>query len=374
MSGSGQQAGTLSDAQRKWMQAFFGQGGGSSAVPPADGAVARPGGGGDGKPAVAPIPDSLPKSVPHTGMKDEDIAAKIMDFQSAILIGWQSALSVFMTTMSSSADADASPDFQKTLGEFVSQKLMGVLLAKSPFVTDLAAVAGALAGETQRAAAAGASATLRDFVNEHTKAIARLNQAVLTQRQDFISAVREKREAVEPPASGSGKKKSGKWDAAKPSDADNDYAMMRMGLMDTLAAVDSLRKASSSEALFRVLSEEWIRHAQFKGGMGVKFDAMVMIRLDPGYKIMDARIKGTGGQKLAEQLLKESPDGVDVLGLKTKRVISLMAENGWPKAQLTLDANGRDISTGSIAEGQSDALYKYIMSKGLPKTKALTGD
>jgi hypothetical protein len=45
------------------------------------------------------------------------------------------------------------------------------------------------------------------------------------------------------------------------------------------------------------------------------------------------------------------PGGVDVFRLQAPRRILLLAENSWPSAILSLDANNRDISTGSIAEG-----------------------
>ena len=108
--------------------------------------------------------------------------------------------------------------------------------------------------------------------------------------------------------------------------------------------------------------------------MGTQFGAMVIIRLNPDYSLLSAHIQGTGGQKLAERLVKDFPDGVDLMSLKAPREIKLMAENGWPSAILDLDANNHDISSGSFAAGDSSGLYKQIMSKGLPKAKKMTGD
>jgi hypothetical protein len=341
---------------------------GSAAARPAQGAEPTGGGPGDFEPAT-----SMPSAPPANEMKDEDIAAAIMDRQAAILAGWNTALLVFDKTMTSSADAEATPNFQKVVIGYFSDKIMGAIIKRAPGASELEAVAKALDGEIKRAAAASASATLRDFVVQHAQAIGALQQAVLSQRQGFISAVRAKREAVEAPQSSSGSKK-GKW-AAKPSTkADDDYAMMRMALLDTLAKVDSTLKVSTSQALFRVLSEEWVRSVKVSIGMGVKVNAVVVIRLNKDYSILDAHIQGAGGQKLAEQLLKDSPDGVDVFHLQAPRRILLMADNGWPSVTLSLDANNRDTSTGSFGEGDTDSLRRYVMSKGLPPTKKLTGD
>jgi hypothetical protein len=88
--------------------------------------------------------------------------------------------------------------------------------------------------------------------------------------------------------------------------------MMRMALLDTLESVQKAQNDATPENLFRVLSEEWVRHATVRGGMGVRFKAVVIIRLNPNYSVKDAHVQGSGGQKLAEELLKEFPDGVDV--------------------------------------------------------------
>jgi len=312
-------------------------------------------------------------SAPAATMRDEDIAASIMDKQVAILIGWQTALQVFDKTMTSSADAEATPDFQKTVTGFFADKLVGALINHTPGASEVDAVVKALDGEIKRASAAGASAKLRDFVVQHAQAIGRLQQAALAQRQGFISAVQQRREAAEAPRPTSGRR-GGKPGVVEPTQADNDYAMMRMALMDMLEQVDAQLKVSTPEALFRTLSEEWVRHSTVAGGMGTRFAATVVIRLNPDYSVKDAHIRGSGGQKLAEQLLKDSPNGVDVFNLKAPRTILLMADNGWPAVTLSLDANNRDISTGSFGEGNTDALRRRIMATGLPPTKNLTGD
>ena len=373
MSGAGQSSGTMTDAQRKWTMAFLGRGDGAAPATTtgADDTGADQTSGGGGKPATQVVPASLPQGATASGMKDEDIAAAIMDKQAAILVGWETALHVFETTMNSAADAEATPDFQKAIVTYFADKLMGEMIKKTPGGAELAAFAGAIAGEAKRAATAGASAKLRDFIVQYAKTIGSLHQSVLSQRQGFISAVRARREAAEPQPGG---KKKGKWTTSAPTKTDDDYAMMRMELMDTLDQVDARLKGATPEALFRTLSEEWVRHGTVVGGMGVKFQAVVVIRIDPGYQVMDAHIQGAGGQKLAEQMLKDNPDGVDVWGLKTQRVVKMMEKNGWWSAIVTVDANNADKSTGSIIEGKTGEVYKVLMSKGLPKTKKLTGD
>jgi hypothetical protein len=323
---------------------------------------------------AGPQPVPVTTKIAPADMKDEDIAAEIMDKQAAILVGWQTALQVFDKTMSSSADKEATPQFQKVVVDYFADKLMGEMMKKAPGSAEVIGLLKALDAEYKRAAAAGASATLRDFVNQHARAIGALYQKTLDERQPFISAVRAKREAVEAPRPGKGGSKGGKWEPAAPTKADDDYAMMRMDLLDMLAGIDKVRSGSTPEALFKVLSDEWVRNATVNAGMGVHLQATVIIRLNPDYSMKDAHIEGSGGQKLAEELLKEFPDGVDVFGMQAPRRILLLAQNGWPEIILSLDANNRDVSTGSIAEGRTDLLYKYVMSHRLPPTKNLHGD
>ncbi len=364
-----------SDAKYEWLTAVLGvnlRPGGSADAPggaPGGGSGDAPGG-----PPGAPATVQPPATTAPGSMNGEDVAAAIMDKQLAILIGWEGALAIFDKTMTSDADADATPDFQKAVVGYFSGKLMSAIVNRSPGASEVEAFVGALSAEYTRAATAGASAKLRDFVNDHTKAITRLQQATLAQRQGFISAVKATREAAEAPRPSTGGRKSGKWEVAEANPAEMEYAVLLLVLNDMLASVDRILGVSTTESLFRMLSEEWVRHATVRGGMGTRFQAVVVIRLNPNYSILDAHIQGTGGQKLAEQLLKDSPDGVDVFRLQAPRRILLMAENGWPSAILSLDANNRDTSTGSIAEGNTGALYKYVMSKGLPLTKKLSGD
>jgi hypothetical protein len=120
----------------------------------------------------------------------------------------------------------------------------------APGASELDALVKGLDGEYQRATAARESAKLRDFVIQHAKAIGKLHQRILSERQGFISAVRARREAVEAPKPVKSGRKSGKWGPAEPSKEENDLALMRMALMDTLENVDKVLSVSTSEALF----------------------------------------------------------------------------------------------------------------------------
>lgn len=308
----------------------------------------------------------------------EDLAAEIVDLQAKILDSWKSALRIFHTTMSSAADAETTPGYRAMVFGLLAEKVVGAVVERAPFLSAAADVGKALEEGCSRAAAAGESATLRDFVNLQERAADHMGRALAGRRQSFIVAVRGQREAagIDDAVGGAARKGGGKprYEAVASNAQVDAWAQTLLLLTDMRDAVQRAFAAASPESLVRSLSEAWIARGSTYAGMGVRVPAAVLIRLNPDHSMRDAHIEGSGGQKLAEELLKEFPEGVDVFGFKTRRRILLLADNGLPQASLVLDANNRDLSTGAMAEGNAGALYRYVMSRGLPPTKKLTGD
>jgi len=325
-------------------------------------------GGGSGGPA-------LPDAMDAVSMDDEDVAAEIADKQIAILEGWQGALSNFGTVMNSASDEEATPKFQKAILAVAGNLLMDEILGAVkdvPGAAELQKFATGFKAEADRAKKAMASATLRDFLVGHGQAITKLKQKVLDGRQGFISALKAKRETLEG-MSRSGK--PGKPGLAKPSKEADGFGMTRMALMDALAKLDTVRQRSGPETLFRALSEEWVGGAQVHPGMGVTLPAFVLVRLNKDYSVEQAYFQGTGGQKIAEQLLRDSPEGVDVLSLKTKKQITYPGD-GRPGtgAIASLDADNHDISNANMGEGHTEAVIKVILAKGTLLARKVKGD
>lgn len=340
---------------------------------------------------ATPAPTALPQQAavsadsapimpltPPNEMDDEDVAAHIVDKQVAILVGWEKALQVFDKTMTSDSDKEAKPDFQGAVTKYFRDKLVGELVKRAPMAAEVKGLTDAIDGEIQRAAKSQASATLRDFVNQHATAIGNLGQTILKQRQGFISAVKKRRqaagvdEAPRGPAKPGNKKPVGKVEVSPK--ALEDWTNMRMALMELLDAIDKSLAEATREKLLRVLSEAWIRQGTTGKIAGQPIPAVVIIKLNPNLSMKEAHIQASGGQKLAEQLLRDSPEGVDVFGLKAQRRILHYGDNNWPQATLELDANNRDLTAMADRNGKYEALKKYVMSKGLPPTKKITGD
>jgi hypothetical protein len=335
-------------------------------------------------------PDTLPAVATEgqestaENMKDERIAEGIIDDQLAILTGWDTALENFFTVLTSASDKEAKPNFSKVITEFLVDEVMGELTKHAgKAASEAFGLLKKLTAEVERVEAAEKSVALRDFVVQHRTELGKLKQSAFALRAPFADRVTKVREAKEKAESGGesphprrsrGKPKGHVEVASDATKASDDYWTMHLDLINAYQAINDKLKVATPEILFRRLSEEWIREATHRVGMGIKAEAQVIIRLWPNYTVMDAYIQGAGGQKIAEELLRESPGGVDVFGLETKRVIKLMASNGWPDAILYLDENDRNMNTGAFVEGDWPTLQRYVLANGLPPTKNLRGE
>ncbi len=118
---------------------------------------------------------------------------------------------------------------------------------------------------------------------------------------------------------------------------------MRMALDGAYTEIQARAEASTPENIFRVLSADWISSSTISGGWGVHHGKIV-IRLNKDFSVKDAHILAPGGQKLAEQLVKEakdtSVDGVDLYNMDVKKEVQYYGdESGYPSAYVYLNEN-----------------------------------
>jgi hypothetical protein len=144
-----------------------------------------------------------------------------------------------------------------------------------------------------------------------------------------------------------------------------------MVLSDAYTDLQGRVQFSTPESIFRVLTEEWIRGSTVKQGWATK-QASVVIRMNRDLSVKDAHIQGTGGQKIAEQLVKDAPDGVDFYSLEVKKEIEYYGfDDTYPSAYVHLDSENHIY--GAVKDDDSAAavnrIWEYIKSDGV---KALT--
>jgi hypothetical protein len=287
-----------------------------------------------------------------------EMAQDIMGTQLAILEGWATALDNFDKVMTSDADAAGKANFQKVLYDYLEDKVVGELLKRSklPGVGDAFALMNKMDGELKRAQAAKDSASLRNFYVMYRTAIGKLRQIILSTTADFVARVRKAEE-----------------DSETNQQKADEYFMLRLELDNTLEALDYQLKQSSPETIYRLLTEQWLRDSTVRlDGVGVKA-SYVFIRLEADYSVRDAHIFGVGGQKLAEQLLRDTPGGIDVYSMKVPRFVHYFKE-GARGASTVLKVDERGFVDSRNSDGNYRKLHSVLEQQGLRPTTKITGE
>jgi hypothetical protein len=285
--------------------------------------------------------------------KDDDVLAEgIFDEEHEILNQWGAALDVFNKVLDSASDKSTRPDFKKVVTDFFTEKIVGKLVEQTEVPGAGAAVDlfKKLVEEVKRAEEAKEKADLREFFVDHKRAVADLEAKVILMKSNFITQVRKTPKAQ--------------------------HEALRSRLIALFEDVHGRLQSTSQEGLFQVLSEAWIGASRDTSG-AIAVPASIVIRLyGRGLRVMDATIHGPGGQKIAEQLLKDSPDGVDVINMRVPRYIKWFRtpQDLMPSAMFGMDVDNNIALEGNYAEGSPWPVYNAIMREGVETTKNLTGD
>ena len=298
------------------------------------------------------------KPVPGAAKTSAEMAQDIMNTQLAILEGWATALDNFDKVMTSSSDQAGTPNFRGVLYNFLEDKVVGELFKRSklPGVGDAFALMNKMGDELKNANAAKSSARLRDFYVIYRTTIGKMRQIILSTTADFVAKVRATEE-----------------NAGQSRAQADEYGMLRLELENTLEALDYQLTLSAPESVYRLLTEQWLRDSQVDISQVGWRDSYIFIRLEADFGVRDAHIFGTGGQKLAEQLLKEPPGGVDVYSMKVPRFFHYFKEGArGASAVLKLDENGSVDKKDS--DGNYGMVHEHLKRSGLAPTKKLTGE
>ncbi|HEU4783988.1 MAG TPA: DUF4157 domain-containing protein [Ktedonobacterales bacterium] len=342
------------------------------------------------EPTEAALPDTtvaLGKKVSPDRMKDQEIAEGILHKLRGILDAWKTALNNFYVVLVSSSDKETRPNFPNVILEFLREEAIGEIIKYVPLEMGRAyKLLTSLGTEDKKAQAAQDSAKLRDFVVSHASAIGNLLTAVENNWSDFVASVRLTGEAMNEGETSSSSSKAGKgkgkWDVDTSQGATkvfDDYWMMRMSLQDTYTALDAQAGFATAENLFRVLSEEWIRGTMIKEGWGTKH-ASIVIHMNKDFSVKEAHIQGSGGQKIADQLMKDAQkagvDSVDIYNMDVRKEIQYFGtDSGYPSAYVYLDENN-SIHDAVRGDETVTAIWEYIRANkaNALRAKKMDGD
>ena len=288
-----------------------------------------------------------------------ELAQDIMGTQLAILEYWETALENFDKVMTSQSNKAGQPNFKRVLFKYLEDKVVGELFKRSklPGVGEAFSLMNKMGDELTRAEAAKDSASLRDFFVTYRTVIGKLKGLILSTTTDFVTKVRQTEEAKD----------------RDPARHENEWAMLRIELIDTLAQLDYQHTLSTPENVFRLLSEQWLRDSTVSIDQVGRKASYVFIRLEADYTVRDAHIFGTGGQKIAERLLLDTPGGIDVYSMKVPRFIHYFKE-GARGATAVLKVDEKGIVDSKNSDGNYRPVHERLQRQGLAPTTKITGE
>jgi hypothetical protein len=274
-----------------------------------------------------PSPTSPFQTYPiaNTEKTVDELAVEIYEAEYLRLEALESALYQFGEVMTAVSDAEGTAQFGSALKKYIDNTLLDALVKYSPVPTHVKEATSiawgaldTLATESARAAQAREGAQLRDFVVQFSRATAAKKNELRKRRAGYFRDVK----------SGYG--------------AHGDEFKQR--LVGYLSWLDGAGNKGwlKGETVFEHLAFEWIRNTK-KAFLRHSFvtESLVRVYVDGNDKIVRARINAPGGQKLAEQLLKDAHgDGLRPYLWPVRRIILYSK----PEARSRLNADGSDDS------------------------------
>jgi hypothetical protein len=243
----------------------------------------------------------------------------------------------------------------KHVGDQVISKIAG----KVPGVSYAKGVLETVTKEYERAREARTSAQLRDFVVSFTGALTN----AMNERGRAFGDYKHMVEATYERAGADEKKK------------------FQRALADHLNSLDLYW--TNVNDVFLLICKEWIRNTMYairpgwvRGGTPPE-PAWVTISINKDYTVRGVELFCYGGQKIAEQLLKNSGGaGVSPHEWPVPRRLLYFVDSGsWPNAVILLTSDGRWAQQGSVVENSrvGSVVLAHIRQNGLGATTKVKG-
>ncbi len=282
--------------------------------------------------ATAQAVATPPHQATDADLDDERLAEGIFEFELQILSFWFMALTSFDKVLTSSTRAAAAPHFAEAIFDMFEDKVLGEFAkeTKADMVID---AFKAIIAEGERAKAALASVTLRDFYTTHVQAIANAQSQLTQEKQLFVQSVKNRSEQLQ-------------------RDDPDEYGMFRMGLLDHYQQADTRLKTSTQESLFSGLSSEWIRQY---------VDADILLKIwEDDLSVFGVTIDAPDGEQIAEELQQIR---ANYWHMKVTRVYAFYLReggNGYPASYVRVDSSNRLINVPAEQDGQYRHYYDRL--------------
>jgi hypothetical protein len=308
-------------------------------------------------PPLGPVSPSTvsPTAVPNEQKSVDNLIIDIFNSEQQVLTAWSGALTQFQVVMNAHSDAEGVADFVGAVMKHVGDQVISKIAGKVSSVSYAKRLLDTVTKEYERAREARTSAQLRDFLVSFTVA---LTNAM----NDLGRGFGDYKQMVE---------------AAYERAGADEKKQYQRALADHLNSLD--RNWTNVNNVFLLICQEWIRNTMYAIRAGTwtpgtsPEPAWVTISINKDYTVRSVELFCHGGQKIAEQLLKNSSGaGVRSHAWSVPRRLLYFESGSWPTV-VRLTADGRWEMGGSLAERDGDVVLAHIRQNGLEATTKVKG-
>jgi hypothetical protein len=315
-------------------------------------------------PPLGPVSPSTvgPTAVPNEQKSLENLIEDISESEKQIITAWSGALTQFQVVMNAHSDSEGVEDFVGALMKHVGDELISKIDDHVPGVSFAKDVVEGVNEEYERAREARSSAQLRDFLVRFTGDLTTAMNNHARAKADFKQMV----ETAYARASTDEKKQYHQALAAHMNSLDRDWANVNN--------------------VFLLISQEWIRNTMYEKSPGVvvggitRKPAFVVVSVNKDYTLRSAHLWCDGGQKIAEQLLKNAfGHGLRPHTWPVPRRILCFADSGSSglgyRAFINLASDGRWVKGSAGEDWDTGArVLAHFRQGGLEATTKVTGE
>jgi hypothetical protein len=296
-----------------------------------------------------------PTAVPNEQKSVNTLMFGIFNSEQQVLTAWSGALTQFQLVMDAHSDAEGVADFVGAVMKHVGDQVISKIAGKVPGVSSAKGLLDTVTKEYERAREARTSAQLRDFLVSFSRALTNAMNELGNRFDDYKHLVEATYEQA-----GADEKKQ-----------------FQRALADHLNSLDS--NWTNVDHVFLLICQEWIRNTMYAIRAGTwtpgtsPEPAWVTISINKDYTVRSVELFCHGGQKIAEQLLKNSSGaGVRPHAWPVPRRLLYFESGSWPTV-VRLTADGRWEMGGSLAERDGDVVLAHIRQNGLEATTKVKG-
>jgi hypothetical protein len=312
-------------------------------------------------PPLGPVSPATvsPTAVPSEQKSVDTLIVDIFNSEQQVLTAWSGALTQFQVVMNAHSDAEGVADFVGAVMKHVGDQVISKIAGQVPGVSYAKGVLETVTKEYERAREARTSAQLRDFLVSFTGALTNAMNDLGRGFGDYKHLVETAYERA-----GTDEKKQ-----------------YQKALADHLNSLD--RYWTNVNNVFLLICQEWIRNTMYaipagwvQGGTSPA-PAWIVIRINKDYTVRGVELFCHGGQKIAEQLLKNS-GGAGLrphTWLVPRRLLYFVDSSSYPNAYINLASDGRWARQGSLAENADvgSVVLAHISQTGLEATTKVKG-